>query len=150
MVAIRLDRLVRHLTVRGRGTGPYDENAAGGRLLKGKITTMAERHSGEGIPDDRTLDVIVKQLPSPRGTEIRFRVSYCPQSGWPQEAPPGMGLAVCKPPLQEVPDFRSGSEPVLGSRSVHSCSTAWSRRLRVAPLDQITASNSYPAIIEVR
>lgn len=88
MAAIRLDRLVRHFTVRGRGTGSYDENTAEGKLLKGKITTMAERHSGEGIPDDRRRDVIVKQLPFPRGTEVRFRVSYHSQSGWPQEAAP--------------------------------------------------------------
>lgn len=75
--------------------GLRDENAALAELLKGKTTTMQEKHTGEGIFftskagdrmalrsqrievvfDNKLDDVIVAQRKRLRGTEIRFAVS---------------------------------------------------------------------------
>jgi len=104
-VEIRLDPYECRFIVRDPGIGLFhsiasrfglpDENAAVGELLKGKVTTMAERHSGEGIFftsragdavhfrshrselvfDGRTRDVVVKERRFLRGTEVRFEIS---------------------------------------------------------------------------
>lgn len=75
--------------------GLADESAAVGELLKGKATTMAEKHSGEGIFftskvvdrlhfrshrvallfDNRKQDVIVEHRRFQRGTDVRFSIS---------------------------------------------------------------------------
>lgn len=72
-----------------------DENAAIGELLKGKTTTMAEKHSGEGIfftskasdviffrshniklsLDNRKEDVFVEEMKFIKGTEVFFSIS---------------------------------------------------------------------------
>jgi len=73
----------------------YDENAAVGELIKGKSTTMQERHSGEGIFftsksadlmqlrshnihltfDNKKNDVFINEKKSIKGTEARFIIS---------------------------------------------------------------------------
>ncbi|MBN1270116.1 MAG: DUF4325 domain-containing protein [Kiritimatiellae bacterium] len=75
--------------------GLPDENAAVGELLKGKTTTMKERHTGEGVfftskaADHMTIrshrielvfdnlakDVFVMEKRRLAGTEVRFRIS---------------------------------------------------------------------------
>jgi len=72
-----------------------DESAAVGELLKGKTTTMKERHTGEGVFftsksgdhvafqshraelvfDNRAKDVFVIARRSTKGTEVSFRIS---------------------------------------------------------------------------
>lgn len=72
-----------------------DENAAVGELLKGKTTTMEEKHSGEGIFftskasdiiffrshkiklsfDNQKRDVFVEEKRSIKGTEVSFNIS---------------------------------------------------------------------------
>jgi len=72
-----------------------DENAAIGELLKGKTTTMAERHTGEGIFftskasdviffrshkirlgfDNQKRDVFVEEMKFIKGTEVCFSIS---------------------------------------------------------------------------
>jgi biotin operon repressor/anti-sigma regulatory factor (Ser/Thr protein kinase) len=72
-----------------------DENAAVGELLKGKTTTMAEKHTGEGIFftskasdviffrshkiklsfDNQKKDVFVEEMKSIKGTEVSFSIS---------------------------------------------------------------------------
>jgi biotin operon repressor len=104
-VEIRLDPYVCFFIVRDPGIGLFqniasqfglpNENAAVGELLKGKATTMADRHSGEGIFftskagdtvcfrshkfevvfDGRMRDVVVKEKRFLRGTEVLFEIS---------------------------------------------------------------------------
>ncbi len=104
-VRIWLDPYACSFIVRDPGIGLFrsiatkfglpDENAAVGELLKGKTTTMAERHSGEGIFftarageivsfrshrielvfDGRKEDVVVAERRFLRGTEVRFQIS---------------------------------------------------------------------------
>ena len=72
-----------------------DENAAIGELIKGKTTTMADKHSGEGIFftskasdaiyfrshkiklsfDNQKKDVFVEEMKFIKGTEVSFRIS---------------------------------------------------------------------------
>lgn len=72
-----------------------DENAAIGELIKGKATTMADKHSGEGIFftskasdaiyfrshkiklsfDNQKKDVFVEEMKFIKGTEVSFRIS---------------------------------------------------------------------------
>jgi biotin operon repressor/anti-sigma regulatory factor (Ser/Thr protein kinase) len=103
-VEVCLDPYVCLFIVRDFGIGLFqniatqfglpNENAAVGELLKGKATTMAERHSGEGIFftsragdtvcfrshkfevlfDGRSRDVVVKERRFLRGTEVRFEI----------------------------------------------------------------------------
>lgn len=104
-IQIRLDPYVCTFTIRDFGIGLFhsvaskfdlpDESAAVGELLKGKTTTMAERHTGEGIFftskaadlvsfrshrielifDGRNQDAFVKQKRFLRGTEVDFEIS---------------------------------------------------------------------------
>ena len=73
----------------------YDENAAVGELIKGKTTTMKERHSGEGIFftsksadimqlrshninlafDNKKKDVFLQEKKSIKGTKVQFTIS---------------------------------------------------------------------------
>lgn len=104
-IEIQLDPYLSFFSVRDFGIGLFhsisskfalpDENAAVGELLKGKTTTMAERHSGEGIFftsragdlvsfrshrievvfHGRKRDVFVQERRFLRGTEVRFQIS---------------------------------------------------------------------------
>jgi len=94
-----------HFCIRDFGIGLFysifsklnldDENAAIGELLKGKTTTMEEKHTGEGIFftskaadviffrshriklcfDNRKKDVFVEEMKFIRGTEVSFSIS---------------------------------------------------------------------------
>ena len=75
--------------------GLVDENAAVGELIKGKTTTMEERHSGEGIFftskaadhisfrshrtklvfDNKQQDAFIEELRTIQGTEVFFSIS---------------------------------------------------------------------------
>jgi len=104
-IQMGLDPYVCFFSVRDPGIGLFhsiasnfglpDENVAAGELLKGKATTMAERHSGEGIFftsrvgdvvrfrshrievifSGQGQDVVVNERRFLRGTEVRFEIS---------------------------------------------------------------------------
>lgn len=103
-VEVLLDQFDCSFTVRDRGIGIFhsifsklrlpDEASAIGELVKGKITTMRERHSGEGIFfsskaadtmsfrshgmsllfDNTRRDIFVEQKRHIEGTEVKFRI----------------------------------------------------------------------------
>ena len=105
IVEILLDQYNFHFVIRDFGIGVFysiytkfnlhDENAAVGELIKGKTTTMRERHSGEGIFftsksadlmqlrshnihltfDNKKNDVFINEKRSIKGTEARFVIS---------------------------------------------------------------------------
>jgi len=100
-----VDRYAYRFRIRDFGLGIFqsiaskfelqDESAAVGELLKGKTTTMAERHSGEGIFftsksadrisfrshrttlvfDNRKQDVFIEHTRFLRGTDVHFAIS---------------------------------------------------------------------------
>ncbi|MFC1580224.1 STAS-like domain-containing protein [Thermodesulfobacteriota bacterium] len=104
-VEIDLDRYNFYFKIRDFGIGIFysifeklalpDENAAMGELIKGKTTTMAERHTGEGIFftsksadrlslrshkinlifDNLRKDVFVEEKRYLKGSEVVFRIS---------------------------------------------------------------------------
>ena len=105
VVEILLDQYNFEFTIRDFGIGVfysiyekfnlYDENAAVGELIKGKTTTMKERHSGEGIFftsksadimqlrshninlafDNKKKDIFLQEKKSIKGTEVQFTIS---------------------------------------------------------------------------
>jgi biotin operon repressor len=104
-IGISLDQYTCNFIIRDSGIGIFysifsklqlsDENAAIGELIKGKTTTMKERHTGEGIFftskaadsisfrshkinlifDNREKDVYVEEKKFIKGTEVSFSVS---------------------------------------------------------------------------
>lgn len=105
LIVMSIEPYVVHFSVRDFGIGLFhsiahkfnlaDEVAAMQELIKGKITTMAERHSGEGIFftskvadrisfrshnigivfDNRKNDILVEDRRSLKGTEVDFIIS---------------------------------------------------------------------------
>ncbi|MGA1825212.1 MAG: STAS-like domain-containing protein [bacterium] len=104
-IEIIIDHYNFSFTIRDYGIGLFssihkkfnlsDENAAIGELLKGKTTTMKEKHTGEGIFftsksgdiitfrshkiglvfDNKKQDIFVEQKKAIKGTEIKFSIS---------------------------------------------------------------------------
>ncbi len=104
-VELRIDPYDFQFIIRDYGIGVFysifrkfnlpDENAAVGELIKGKTTTMKERHSGEGIFftsksadifqlrshqicltfDNKKRDLFLEERKSIQGTEARFTIS---------------------------------------------------------------------------
>lgn len=103
-VILTVDQYASRFKVRDYGIGIYrsiwrkyglaDENAAVGQLIKGKTTTMEDRHSGEGIFftskcadwmsirshrirlvfDNMEKDVVVEEKRFLKGTEVEFEI----------------------------------------------------------------------------
>ena len=105
LVEVQCDDFTFRFRIRDYGIGLFfsiynkfslqDENAAVGELIKGKTTTMAEKHSGEGIFftskaadhisfrshrtklvfDNKRQDAFIEELRTIQGTEVVFSIS---------------------------------------------------------------------------
>ena len=84
-----------------------DENSAVGELIKGKTTTMREKHTGEGIFftskvadkmffrshrvkllfDNHKKDIFIEEMKNIRGTEVFFSVKKRTRKNWQTRSP---------------------------------------------------------------